>query len=153
MTVVATDGKTIAADSLTTFGYERSGQPAQKIVCKGGKIYAYAGVTCLFPVLIDWHLKGADPGSMPKMGDEEWSMLVIDRDGMNLYSSAPYPLKVAAPFAIGNAANFALGALALGVSSKAAVEVAIKLSTVCGGEIQVIDISEALGLKTLEAAE
>jgi ATP-dependent protease HslVU (ClpYQ) peptidase subunit len=153
MTVVCTDGITIAADSQTTFGDERSFRPTKKIIVENGRIFASSGVSIL-PALVRWHVDGADPHKLPAVsGTDGWFMLMIDRSGYYYITSAvPYPIQVDPPFAIGSAADFAIGAMDYGASPKEAVAIAIKRSISCGGEIQVVNIAEALG-QLREAAE
>lgn len=162
MTVIATDGRTIAADSQTTFGSERGLRSTEKIVVDGDarRIYAACGVSIL-PVLVQWHKDGADPGKMPVLGGaENWSLLVLDRyEGqlrMVLYwKDAPYPQIIDPPFGFGSGGEFATGAMDAGASPQEAVAIAIRRSTSCGGAIQVVDIASALGLPRAvkEAAE
>ena len=155
MTVICTDGVTVASDSLTTFGDERGLRPSQKIMVKGGRIYAASGVMVL-PELVAWHIAGADPRKLPVTGGrEEWSMLVFAPSQINFYhSDVPYPLRIDPPFALGSAGDFALGAIDHGASPEQAVAIAMRRSIKCGGPIQVVNIAEALGLQTVkEAAE
>lgn len=156
MTAIATDGKTIAADSMMTFGRERCINPIEKIAVEGQMIFATAGVP-IKDALIDWFTSGSRPHCAPRSTEELWYMLVIDPKQMLFLSSqVPYPVPVEAPFAFGAGGEYAMGAMLNGASPKEAVEIAIKASTACGGPVQVIDIAEALGLKgegVLEAAE
>jgi ATP-dependent HslUV protease subunit HslV len=156
VTTIATDGKTIAADSLLTFGRERSLRPVDKILVRKRAIFAVAGLRVL-DILADWYEAGARLDAVPKIeSTDEWVMLVITREGMNYYHSrAPVPCPVSPPFAIGSGGEFAQGAMDAGASPERAVEIACRRSVESGPPIQVVDIAEALGLAKpkLEAAE
>ena len=156
MTVIATDGKTIAADGLMTFGYERGANQSEKLSTSHGVVFATAGVA-IHRTIVNWYAAGADPNNLPRIdGAEKWYLLVIDSEGMRFFSSLiPYPTRTKSPFTMGQGGEYAMGALQHGATPEEAVAIAIKMCTGCGGEIQVIDIAEALGLDKplLEAAE
>jgi hypothetical protein len=155
MTIICTDGDTVASDSLVTFGNERGVKDGVKMVVDDGRIYAASGLYCL-PALVRWHKADADVRNLPVIeGDDAWALLVIEPSGMTYYSKAlPYPTPVAPPFALGTGCDFALGAMYAGGSPREAAEIACRLDIKCGGAIQVVNIAEALGLdKIREAAE
>jgi ATP-dependent protease HslVU (ClpYQ) peptidase subunit len=158
MTTIVTDGKTIAADSLVTYGHERGAGKVEKIVVRDGRIYALGGLGCMMAALIEWHKAGADPRNTPPCTSEiGWDLIVIDAGGIVRYSSAaPYAAPVHAPWGLGQGAEFALGAIYAGASPKEAVEIACRLSTTSGLPVKVVDIAEALGIgpdRVLWAAE
>lgn len=145
MTVIATDGKTVASDSLITFGYERGAAASQKIFVEGGLVFATSGIA-LGQAIVRWYLNGADPSATPRVGDENWGLLVMDgSDILHFHAKNPYPIKVGAPFSMGSGGEYALGAMHHGASPEEAAAIAIKLCTTCGGEIQSVDIAEATG--------
>mgnify|MGYP000879959484 CR=1 FL=1 len=148
MTTIATDGKTIASDSLVTYGHERGAGKVEKIRVHMGRIYALGGLGCMMPALIEWHLAGADPRNTPPCSSEiGWDLLVIDAGGIVRYSNAaPYAAPVHPPWAMGQGAEFALGAIYAGASPAEAVAIACRLSTTSCLPVQVVDIAEALGL-------
>lgn len=144
MTVIATDGRTIAADSQMTYGSnERAAARVKKIGRSNGYIFALSG-TPIFDTVVKWFLDGADPKAMPTTA-EGWWLLVIDAKGrMSLYSeNKPYPGPVSPPFALGSGCDFALGAMYAGASPEMAVRIACKLDIYCGGEIDVLEIPQA----------
>ncbi len=148
MTVIATDGKVMAADSLTTFGHERGRMAAKKLRAKDGRIFGVAGISGLIDDLVDWYVKTPrDPKEAPKAEGETWSMLVMESDGrmFHVHSSQCRPVEVAAPFAIGSGSEFALGAMLAGASPARAVEIACELSTACGLPVQQIKSTGAGG--------
>ena len=158
MTTIAVDGKSIAADgrARNSWGGIVS-ESVQKIIVKGRTIYAVAGSKALVEPLIKWYESGHDPGNLPVCTDDRgWSLLVIYKAGCALFTRiAPYPELVEMPFALGTGTDYALGAMRAGASAAEAVRIACELDSGSGGEIQVIDIADALGLDKplLEAAE
>jgi len=142
MTVIATDGRTIAADSLGTYGSERAPHPVEKLIRKAGRIFAVSGVG-IPHVLVDWFLSGADPEKVPKLGpDVSWGLLVIESDGRMSYLSSimPYAQPAAPPFVLGSGGAVALGAMHAGATPAEAVAIACKVDVYCGGDIVVMHI-------------
>ena len=101
MTVIATDGRTIAADGLVTFGYERGMRAETKIRICGNRLYAFAGSTAFFTEAVEWHQFVGSWKDVPKSGSESWSMLVIYATGAieTIHSDNGLPVQVRAPFA------------------------------------------------------
>jgi hypothetical protein len=128
-------------------------RPTKKIIVDGGCIYASCGVAIL-PALVAWHKAGADPYKLPVIpANEHWSLMVIDCTGIHIYwDTSPYPQQVDPPFGIGSGSDYAVGAMDFGASPTEAVRIAIRRSINCGGEVQVVNIAEALG-QIREAAE
>ena len=157
MTTIATDGITIAADSRSTRNREILAGQTQKIIIRNGRsIYASSGATLLRNALIEWHVNGANPKDLPVRGnDTPWALLVIEAPGdLTLYDDeAPYPVKLTVPFTMGSGRDFAMGAMLAGASPAEAVKIACAKDIYTGAPVQVVDIAEALGMRTLEAAE
>jgi ATP-dependent HslUV protease subunit HslV len=144
MTTIATDGVTIAADKLLTFGHERSLLPIRKMLVQDGRIYAMCGPAGFLEPLAKWHTSRGPIDAMPKCDDVMVSLLVIDDASTTLIQSKrPYPVPVIPPFAIGAGAEFAMGAMHAGATAEEAVGIACRLSTTSGGGIDTIDIAEA----------
>ena len=154
MTTIAIDphGVHIAADGLITAGGAIEHRDEQKIrVVKGKKgdksIYVLAGTTCMFDALIKWHQDGADAGKLPPAADARWSLVVIDAKGPRHYGHlAAYPERITYPYTVGTGYEYAMGALKAGASAQRAVEIACEIDIHSGGEIQVVNIKEALGM-------
>lgn len=161
MTVIACDGVSIAADGMACCGQEIVSLSVRKIRVAGNAVYALAGTAALFDALVKWHQSGADPNEGPKkVSDEmEWGLAVITaetgRPVLHRFSSkCPYPEYYPFPFADGVCNQFAIGAMGRGATAEEAVRVACESSVWAGGDIQVVDIAEALGLNPkLAAAE
>lgn len=157
MTVIASDGLTIAADGQLMLGQSEIGAlNLKKIrVVEAKAIYAMDGTIALLDALIDWHRKGADPHALPvSSGDDDWGMVVITTEGVTAFNKGvPYPARWAYPLTLGCGADYAMGAMLAGASPQQAVEIACAKNAFCGGDIQVIDIKEALGVPSLRAVK
>ena len=148
MTTICTDNRTIAADGQETWGDEVTCTDAKKIHVEPGVIYALSGAVSMRERLVEWEKDGAR-GSPPSLAPEMmWTLLVIRRkDGLRVYTSkCPYPSIVPARFAIGSGADYATAAMHCGLSPEQAVALVRdrRLDVWTGGEIQVVDIAEAL---------
>lgn len=156
MTTIATDGKTIAADRRRVSGSRLVNDSTIKIKVAHGRIYALTGVWAYFDAAIAWHHAGADPEKMPKTAkDDDWRLIVIERDGSGkvFFSDTPCSENLTYPAAFGSGSDYALAMLDAGFDPAVAVRAAIKRDIHSGGEIQVINIAEALGEQIKEAAE
>jgi hypothetical protein len=147
MTTIIATLEEIAGDGLSCDRSDRIlGYREEKIRVRDGAIYAVSGAACVRDALIIWHKKGADPKEIPKLEDGYgWTMLVIDAKGAFLLtSSAPYKDPVDLPFALGSGGDYALGAIAAGADARRAIEIAAIYDRSTGGEIQVVNITQAL---------
>ena len=140
MTTVATDGRTMAADSMLTYGaIERVHQGYSKIFKRKGCLYGFSGQDDMIQQVRDWIIAGADPKKRPEIKEDLVWVLKIDEKGKCwvAYESlifVPRPL----PSAIGAGAVVAETAMYLGKSPKEAVQVAIDLTQGSGGPIRVL---------------
>ena len=147
MTTIATDGITIAGDGRRMFGDEIRGDDHKKIRVVDGKIYAFSGAAALFGPAVKWYQDGHDAKSVPKEDNNTWVLVVIDQSGLTRITSwLPYPDTYDPPFAMGAGEDFALGAMRSGRSPEEAIHLTAKHFVHTGGEIQVVNIAEALGI-------
>ena len=157
MTTIAIKDGIIAADSLMTFGNERSLRFTHKIAVRKRAVCAVVGVGGLLDVLADWHDRGADPRDLPVIGSgEKWTLFVAHRDGSAClyHADAPYPQWVNTPFGLGSGGDYALGAMDHGASAEEAVAIACRRDTASALPVQSVNVAEALGLTPVrEAAE
>lgn len=151
MTTIATDGVTIAADGRSTRGWEIVGRRERKIIVRGGLVFALGGCRGMMEPLISWWIdENSDPKKVPPCGDGEegWCLLVMSKDGASFMTNkVPYPDAIDVPFATGNGREYARGAMMAGADPRRAVEIACECDAASGGEIQVVNIAEALGLQ------
>lgn len=112
--------------------------------------------TVLFEVPVRrWYENGAKPEDAPK-GDRDnpWHLVVVDQNGVQVYAwDTPYPDPCPTPWAWGSNTELAIALMRSGKSAAEAAKQVCEWSINAGGEIQVVNIAEALGLQMREAAE
>jgi len=143
MTVIAWDGRTVAADSLCRFGCYRGPMPVEKIVKRNGVVFGITDYSSWFDAWIGWYFNGQDPKEVPecKLTSGTGNFLVF-KDG-RAYACTydlPYLQEVGAPDAWGSGCEFAIGAMKAGKNAKEAVEIVIECNPDSGGPVQVIDL-------------
>lgn len=127
MTVVAWDGKMLAADRQGNWGGTKIA------VCKIRRVVTVEGPTALVGCagyvaylerFIDWLEGRIEAFEIPK--DCDFSALVVYEDGnVELYDTTLIPIKTpSVPVAIGSGRGEALGAMLMGASAKLAVKIA-----------------------------
>ena len=144
MTIIAWDGKTLAADrAATNCGYQRS---ATKIFRVPGGIVGFAGDESRAMAFLEWFKGRCDPAKFPEFqkGDGAVGCLFVLDDVTNLaYLSTAYPAVHTDKFdAIGSGRDYALAAMYLGHDAKRAVEVACALDNDCGNGIDMLTLHE-----------
>lgn len=142
MTVIAWDGKTLAADrAATNCGYRRT---LTKIFRVPGGMVGFAGDGSRAMALLEWFRNGRDPAAYPafQRGDEAVGCIFIGEQGENLgYLYTPYPEVHMDRFdAIGSGRDYALAAMYLGHDARRAVEVASALDNGCGNGIDTLTL-------------
>ena len=134
MTTIATDGKTISADTL------QSGDFVDQInaikLCKiNGVVYGNAGNLSEGQKYIDWVKKGRPIDEIPSFKDH-FEVIWI-KDGHAWWDNGSLrPIKCGVPYAIGSGASYAMGAMMAGTGPKKAVSIAMKLDAFTGGKIR-----------------
>lgn len=155
MTTIATDGLIIAADTMTTRpgGFREPGHYKKMHVVDaptGGRwIVAVAGDMSMIDPLKLWVVEGAGAADIPFRDDRhaDWHLWVFKPEGLfEAMASAPRLCPCNTPNAIGSGARFAIGAFAMGATPRQAVEVAMRFDIYSGGDVEVMDIAEVLGL-------
>lgn len=138
MTVIATDGRTMAGDGLTVAGWTVICTDTQKLTrIKDGRIVGTSGNAEDNQPFRNWLENGGDK---PKLSDD-FSGLVLSPDGsITHYSNTCIAWSASAPAAIGSGQDFALTAMDLGRSPVDAVKAACKRSMGCGGNITSMSI-------------
>jgi 20S proteasome alpha/beta subunit len=137
MTIVAWDGKMLAADKRAiNNGYV--GGTVTKIHRWDGGLCAFAGDMDIGVQMVQWLRDGAEPDNFPKQQEKNAaSFMVIHADGRTVrYETTPVPL----PFentiqAMGSGRDYALAVMHLGHDAVKAVEVACALDSGCGNGI------------------
>jgi 20S proteasome alpha/beta subunit len=134
MTVIAWDGRTLAADKrATSSGLARTVTKIHKI---GDTIVAASGNASQDALMVEWVRQGCKPEAFPdsQKDKDDWStVVVVDASGVRYYERTPYPILVEdAIWATGSGRDFALAAMHLGKSSVEAVAVASEFQIDCG---------------------
>lgn len=146
MSVIAYDGKTIAADHMASYG-------GSQIKCdklfqiEPHIIVGFVGEHGMGKTLVEWFTAGAKPDDYPRLQNEDAAATLIvytkhvngttDPNGepicMFYTNSSPVPLELKDhPMAWGSGGQVALGAMAAGASATKAVEIANIHAEGCG---------------------
>jgi len=146
MTTVAWDGRSMAADTQGDFGGLRM-RAAKVRRLSDGTLVGGAGCDGTFQAMADWIAQGGpdlSPKSRPAaQSDEEMSVHLIEArpDGaVFLHTRSGRTAVVERAFAVGSGGHFALAAMALGQTAAQAVELAIRLDTRSGGDVEALDL-------------
>ena len=134
MTVIATDGQSMAGDSLTTSGTQIVAYRQKVFQFADGRIAGACGDTTECRKLMRWLEHGGDK---PEVGDA--FAIVLNADGTCEYWDKEFePLPYIVPMAIGSGGDIAIGAMLAGADPEDAVKLVIERDRHCGGEITVI---------------
>jgi hypothetical protein len=149
VTVIAWDGKTLAADRRACAnGFIYS---VTKIARVDDVLVGLSGYIARFGLYKDWLASGRDPERFPvaPRDDREWSQfLVIHRSGLieRFEGASTSPIIVEESWhTMGSGRDFAAAALALGYTAERAVEIACQLSEECGNGINTLSFEEYPG--------
>lgn len=137
MTVIAWDGKTLAADKRTTL----SGVPitTSKLGRAGGLMYGCAGSSAPCREIGEWIESGMDPAKIPSFQRDERdsvNALIIDNGVVCLLQNGPVLIRTEMKqMAIGSGGDFAVAAMHLGKTAREAVEIACLFDVNCGNGV------------------
>lgn len=146
MTVIAWDGKTLAADKQATFGDHKT--TVVKLERHGAMLLATTGDLSIGMEMLDWYKSGADPAKFPaanRSPDRGASLVCVMSHGdVWKYESSPHPFRIDAPFAaFGCGATAALVAMACGKTAREAVLLASEYVDGCGGGVDTLELEPA----------
>ena len=148
MTVVAWDGKTLSADRQWTSSSDGSFRIEKKLhKMPRGECASFTGTDVdHIKELLAWYANGADKSDFPHQKyREDWGCLVVatpDRGLISFINSYRPTILGFEKHAIGCGQNFALGAMEMGANSRKAVQVACKLSMLCGGGVDTFKLKK-----------
>lgn len=143
MTIIACDGRYVAADGMKLWGNEIRSLNHKKLTVCEGYVLGYAGSAPMQNAVTSWYCNGADVEKLPKTfdPDTDWTLLRISRDLiLKMSNKHPYPEEFEAPIAIGAGMDIATGMMWAGKSAVEAVEMVNARCNTSGGEIQIIDL-------------
>ena len=143
MTVIAWDGKTLAADKRSVNdGYASS---VTKIFRAGDCLVGMSGCLARGHAMYQWFAAGHDPEKFPEETTDDWALLlVIFPSGVVWkYESREHPFVIESqPCAGGSGRDFALMAMHLGCDARRAVELTCELSVACGNGIDTLTFQD-----------
>ncbi|CBJ38328.1 Conserved protein of unknown function, phage related [Ralstonia solanacearum CMR15] len=140
MTVIAWDGKTLAADKrATSIGLARA---VTKIQRHEDLLLAMTGDWDVAAELREWFKAGAAPSDFPAKAREDLaSLIVVGTAGVWLYSTGPFPMPIESEkAAFGSGRDFAEAAMHLGCTAIEAVSVACHFQSDCGNGIDALTL-------------
>jgi hypothetical protein len=141
MTVIAWDGRTLAADKMACCG--DTAVTCTKIRRVDEKLFAWCGGRGEGMALVEWYLAGADKDKYPEFQkSDDWARLVVaTASGVVFYEKVPEPQPCEDPYgAWGSGREVALGALAMGADARHAVEIASTHVHTCGLGVDVFEL-------------
>lgn len=139
MTVIAWDGKTLAADKHGELGYVKTERV--KIRRIYGCLVGGAGEQWAVESFWQWFATGADPDKYPEpMKQEKATVMVVRPNGeVHLYLQGPHTSPLGNRFfAIGCGAEAAMTAMHLGYDARASVEAASAVVAGCGNGVDTL---------------
>jgi hypothetical protein len=138
MTVIAWDGKSIAADKLVAYGdIERT---TEKLVMFGTGVLTYTGEVTKGLELTEWFEKGRKKEDWPEFQktDDYAQLIYADGEHVEVFYQEPTPVVLKGGFhAWGAGAKYAIGAMAAGKTAEEAVIIANDNCTNCGRGVDV----------------
>lgn len=144
MTVIAWDGRTLAADRLTS-APGGIGRVRTKIERFDNHLIASTGELDVALEMRAWFKNGAIPSEFPERARADVATLIVVSPGIGVRSwhSSPYPMQFEAEkIAFGSGRDYAEAAMYLGHDARRAVEVAPHFQTDCGNGVDVLTLSE-----------
>ena len=143
MSVVAWDGKTLAAD-------RQAGCAGLRIETRkiwrqeDGTVLAFTGSIDSMMMLLRWYREGAKVEQWPaSQARKDWTRLIVVKPNLtiNVYERYPEPeIVIYAPTAWGAGRDYAIGAMAMGADARKAVEVTNQFSESCGFGVDAFDV-------------
>lgn len=149
MTVIAFDGRTVAADKRSNDnGSIRTVTKLHRLFNDDGTIKAVLAVNGFADhgmELVAWYKAGANPETYPhgKRGSEMYTFLQVFRPGKRVieYQCGPVPIVFEdEKFAGGSGRNAAMGALLAGCSAIEAVKIASQVDAACGNGVDFVEL-------------
>lgn len=135
MTTIATNGKSMAADSLIESGYICQVSHPKLFTFADG-IFGCAGDMAKAVYFKDWVRDGMDANKYPEEIKKDAHFLQLVPGGeVFSWGADPYRILMGPPAAIGSGSEYAMGAMLAGATPYEAVKIAAQLDPYTGGEI------------------
>ena len=141
MSVIAWDGRTLAADKRASLGSLY--RTTRKLFAARGCLVAYSGNADQGEEMLAWWRAGADPTTFPasQRDRDDYSGILVIEPSLRIlkWERTPYPLTFEDDqFAIGSGRDFALAAMHCGKTAAEAVAVACHFDSGCGNGIDTL---------------
>ena len=144
MTVIAWDGKTLAADKASTSVGHAS--TVTKIHRVPGGLVGVSGDCNGAVELLKWFRDGRDPNALPacqKTDDAGYAVFIDHERRIWSYSKSATPMHAEdEKYASGAGRDYALAAMHLGFDARRAVEVACHFDAFCGNGIDTLELDQ-----------
>lgn len=143
MTVIAWDGKTLAADKQVEWqGLPRT---VTKIFRVGNVLVGVSGDGAQGMDMIEWLRNGQKAEDFPaaQRDEKQWATVVVVREdgAVWVYERTPTPMRLEDKcYATGHGRDFAMAAMYLGKSAREAVEITCVLDVHCGMGIDTLTL-------------
>ena len=143
MTVIAWDGKWLAADKRATDGAGIA-RTVTKIQRFDGALIGITGNWDVATELRAWWKAGAEPRDFPaKARDGNAKLIIIREDSVVIYNEGPYPMPIEQEkCAFGSGRDYAEAAMYLGHTAAEGVRVASHFQTDCGNGIDILSLED-----------
>lgn len=144
MTVVAWDGKTLAADKRGTSGGFR--KTITKLFRIDNHLVGINGSAAHAGAFLAWFVAGRDPATFPTIAEKEeflFALAISPAKNILSFEGTAYPVLIESPFhACGSGRDFAIAAMHLGCDAVKAVEVASAYQVDCGDGVDALTFDE-----------
>lgn len=141
MTTIATDGRAMAGDSLTSAGTLMVRHAPKVFRCPNGQIFGCCGATTDAIKFQEYMVNGGEKPTLT----EDFSALILNVDGSVDWIDKEFVrVATAVPNAIGSGGEIALGAMLAGQTPEQAVQTAMLRDTNTGGEVTVEHLQPSL---------
>lgn len=143
MTVIAWDGKTLAADKRSVLHGKAT--TVTKLFEVNGWLLAFSGDLVKGLEMVEWFRNGRDAKELPvfQRDKEDYVPMLAISSGAEIFhfEDSPIPFRVEdSIYAMGSGRDFALAAMHLGCDARKAVEVACALHNGCGNGIDTLTL-------------
>jgi hypothetical protein len=144
LTVIAYDGKYVAADTLIT-GDSGMWHRTRKLDIHGTQVLATVGAADHGEALMIWFKDGCNPAAFPHSTQQKDAYLYVFEWSKPVICFQTWPAPIVFPvtcFTAGTGGEIARAAMWLDRDARQACDVAIELNIYCGGDIEYVDLEK-----------
>lgn len=137
MTTIATDGKTISADTQSVSGFIDQ-IDYKKLHRINGLVFGFCGIVSEFHIFKEWMEDGnEDPDNKPTFPNNDgWSAIYVQNGKVWEIGPDLMPVRCGQTYAVGTGAGYAMGAMLAGATPAQAIKIAMKLDPKTGGKVR-----------------